>query len=302
MNNSTLPDVIELPSPGIHKDVPFETYLKWPAVSNSKINLARKSLLHYREAPFKEPTKAMRFGTFTHCGVLEPLAIGIRYAVMPAYERDPQNVTQQGKRSTAKTTEYYTVKAEEFMTANAGKEIVEEAEYNRLCAISKRIQNHPVCREWMGRRGESELSMVWYDDETGLPCKARIDFLSELIVDLKTTRDAMQFEKSIATFGYHRQAAHYRNGYATLTGEILPFGLIAVETEAPFPVRAAVLDDEAVSIGEKELREALTAISDAQESGVWKSYEDPKTWTLPGWYAETGPELELIIGGESITV
>lgn len=293
----------ELPSPGIYRGVPFETYLEWPAISNSKITLARKSLLHYREVKFREPTKAMNFGSFCHCGILEPNLLSLRYAVMPRFELDEQNTTKGGQRSTSTATEYVKAKTAEFVAMNSGKQIVTQDEYDNLATIAQRIADHPRCREWMGPGGEAEVSMVWLDDETGLPCKARIDYLREMIVDLKTTRDAMQFPKSIASFGYHRQAAHYRSGYAKLNGgELKQFALVAIETDPPFPVRAAILDEEAIAVGESEVSEALQAIAEANESGVWTSYEDPKAWTLPAWYANAGEEIELVIGGDSLTI
>jgi hypothetical protein len=157
-------------------------------------------------------------------------------------------------------------------------------------------------RAYLTERGEAEVSLLWDDPDTGLRCKARIDFLNSGINDLKSCFDATAFPKSIATYGYHRQAAHYQNGYMILTGEILPFRLIAVEKTQPWGVRAAPLHDEAIDVGRLEVGSALRSIADAYESNEWPCYEDPPSWCLPSYYAGDSEPIELTVGGETITL
>ncbi len=269
--------------PGIYRGIPFEEYLAWPAISNSRINLARRSLLHFREQPAKE-SPALSVGRFIHAGVLEPLTIPLRYAVQPAFEFDSANCTDKGAASTSKATKYYKNKAAEFAAVNAGKEIVEQAEYDNLLGIARSLHASARARSYLSEAGEAEVSLLWADDETGLLLKARIDFLNSAINDLKTCHDALMFSKSIANYGYHRQGAHYQNGYAKLTGEILPFRLIAVEKSAPWGNRSAELDENALSAGRTELRETLAEIAKARASGRFPSYSDPDAWSLPAFY------------------
>lgn len=271
------------PSPGIYRNIPFEEYLAWPALSNSRINLARRSLLHFKEQVSKEnPT--LSFGRFIHAGILEPLTIPMRYAVMPPFEFDEGNTTDKGAPSTSKATKYYKAKAAEFAKVNAGKEIVEQADYDNLLGIARSLAASPRARSYLTEPGEAEVSLLWEDDDTGLLCKARVDFLNSAINDLKTCADAMMFSKSIANYGYHRQGAHYQNGCSKLIGEILPFRLIAIEKTQPWGNRAAELDNKAIEAGRSELRETLLAIKRAKETGRFPSYEDPETWSLPSFY------------------
>ncbi len=291
------------PKPGIYKDVPFQEYLRWEAISNSGINMARKSLRHFKERVIMEPTKALRLGQFLHCGVLEPLLIAMRYVVMPQFENDPENKTASGERSISKTTKYYKLKAHDFAEVNKGKEIVDEVDYKKLLGINRSLLQSANAREYLTDPGDTEVSILWIDDETKLPCKARIDMLNTGINDLKSSADAMAFSKSIANFGYHRQAAHYQAGVAALTGELKPFRLIAVETSAPFPVRAAPLSEDALSVGAAEVRTKLREIAEAYASSKWPCYGDPSEWHLPSWYdGSGGEEIELSVGGESVSI
>jgi exodeoxyribonuclease VIII len=291
----------EAPKPGIYKDVPFATYLAWPCVSNSRINQARRSLLHFKEDQSTEPTKALRLGQFIHCGVLEPLAISMRYAVMPPYQDDPANKTKDGKPSKSRATEFYAMKARLFAEANNGKQIIEQSDYDILLGVSKSLYRSKRAREFLSEPGESEVSVVWNDVETGLLCKARFDLENSCHNDLKTCRDAASFPKSIATYGYHRQAAHYQTGYATITGEVKPFNIIAVETTRPFGVRAAPMNEDAIEVGAEEIAQAMRAIANAYDKDEWPGYDDPSSWCLPSYYG-SGESIELVVDGQTVTI
>lgn len=294
----------DTPPPGIYENIPFAEYISWQAISNSRITLARKSMRHYKHTEFKDTSekKAYKLGSFIHCGILEPLSIIERYAVIPEYENDVANVTQGNERSYSKTTKYVRQKTAEFVNANKGKQFIEKSEYDILLGISKAISADEDAKRYLNGTGKSELSILWNDTETGLLCKARIDYKTSVINDLKTTEDASQgaFERSIANYGYHRQAAHYRNGWEALTGEILPFVIIAVEKSSPFSVMAQPIDAEAIEVGCTEVAEALRNIAEAEQTEQYKSYPKSGKWFLPSWYKL--PEVQLISNGESVTV
>lgn len=289
------------PKPGIYRDVPFAEYLSWPAVSNSGIKLALRSLAHFKARPEIDPTPAMRLGSFLHCGVLEPLAIAQRYAVMPRYEQDAENVTRGGEKSSSTGTVYYKAKAQEFRAANSGKEIVDEADYKTLVGVHRALMQSAKAREYLTERGDAEVSILWHDPETELPCKARIDFLNSGLNDLKSCADAARFSNVIADNGLHRQAAHYQNGYRVLTGETKPFRLIAVESKPPHGVRAAPVHEDAIETGWSEVRRALLSIAEAYRADNWPSYVDPSSWCLPSWYGG-GDAIEIMVDGEIISI
>lgn len=51
------------PDPGIYLDVPFEDYLQWDAISNSKLSLANRSLAHFKAGWNDTESKALRLGS-----------------------------------------------------------------------------------------------------------------------------------------------------------------------------------------------------------------------------------------------
>lgn len=135
--------------------------------------------------------------------------------------------------------------------------------------------------------GASEQSL-WWDDE-GVPCRARIDRLTEVaLVDLKTTVDASPdgFGKSCANYGYDVQHVAYTRAVEAITGQALPFVFIAVEKEAPHFVGLYTLPGDAIDRGSRRWFQALDTYKQCTETGDWPAYGDdirPVTW--PRWAA-----------------
>lgn len=297
-------NIVTAPEPGIYVGIPFAEYLTWDAISNSRINLARRSLLHFREAAPVEQTDALKLGSFVHCGVLEPEAVALRYIVMPAFENYPDNKTRDGKQSRSVSTEWYKAKVDEFRRVNADKEPIEPATYKTLLGINRAIARNARASKWLSEPGDTEVAIVWTDEETGLRCKARLDFKRRDepdVTDLKTSRDAQGFSKAIATYGYHRQGAHYLAGVESCYGTARDFNIIAVEPTPPYGVRSAPLSEDAIETGRSEVRQALRAIADAYSSDEWPGYEDPSSWCLPAYYG-AGEAIEIVVDGQTVTI
>jgi hypothetical protein len=292
------------PDPGIYENVPFETYLSWPCISNSMLQHARKSLRHLQYAlqhGIKEETDAMRFGTLVHAGKLEPLTIQQRYVVRPRFEdrvRKPDGSEYENPRASAA----YRAEVAEWKKTIGDKIEVTSVEYQKMLGVVEALANHERSREYLGGPGPTEVSFVWVDLESGLLCKGRCDKWqpeANRISDLKTAFDPWEFETIIARRRYHRQAAMYIDGLATLTGRIHEFCLVAAESSAPFGVRAAPLDEESILAGREEYSELLGRIAVAKQSGDWDEPTDPDAWRLPSWAM---PRFELSLGGESVSV
>src|SRR5215831_12081579 len=65
-------------------------------------------------------------------------------------------------------------------------------QFDIVRAIAGSIRAHPIASEAF-RGGEAEVTLIWFDPETAVPCKARPDYLPahvRWIVDLKTAASA----------------------------------------------------------------------------------------------------------------
>lgn len=292
------------PEPGIYKNVDFDTYRSWDCINNSSLKHAEKSLAHYRrylDNPPDRTTDAFRFGSFAHGGKLEPMVACQHYVVEPDLTKNILRADGT-EYSNPKATKEYRDRVAAFEAANAGKEVVPQKWFDRFAGMANALDENETARRWLRSDGDAELSIVWDDPVSGLRCKGRIDKLPKhlgIAVDLKTTADASDFERSIAKYGYHRQAAFYCDGLSVLTGRVHGFGIIAVEKDEPFGVRAAPMSGESLAVGRQEYRSLLNKIAAARNSDRWPGYESPEAWNLPNW---ASPKVELLIGGQVINV
>src|SRR6266513_753124 len=78
-------------------------------------------------------------------------------------------------------------------------------------AIAGSIRAHPIASEAF-RGGEAEVTLIWSGPDTGIPCKARPDYLpahGRWLVDLKTAASAnpRAWRDQAYRLGYHARAA-----------------------------------------------------------------------------------------------
>src|SRR3546814_8878287 len=94
--------------------------------------------------------------------------------------------------------------------------------------------------------GESEVTLRWVDEATGLRCKARADRWNRrrrYMADLKTTDDASErgFGRSVVNYGYDITHAHYCEGARACGEPVDKYLIVAQEKKAPY--LAAVYED-----------------------------------------------------------
>jgi hypothetical protein len=236
-----------------------------------------------------------------HFGVLEPEIIDSHFVIIPDFAE--QVLQEKPDCKSPRSTNRYKELVADFQERTTGREILSQVDYDALFGILESISDNGRATEYL-TGGLAEVSIVWDDATTGIRCKARLDKWQReqcRAIDLKTTRDAGDFEKAIGNYDYHRQAAFYADGIATLTGDDHEFGIVAAETAAPFYVRAAPLSHHTIENGRAEYQRLLADIADCRRSDVWPGYENPDEWILPAWRT-TEPLLSLNVNGQTVTI
>lgn len=256
----------------------FRTYRAIRAVNWSSLRAMSVSPLHYRYGLDNEraDTPAMAKGRAVHCAVLEPDRLLVDYTTFDG--------TRRGKWW------------DEFKAVNADKEILTVAEWADVVAIRDAVRAHPVAASYLDW-GDAERTLTWTDEATGLPCKARLDFLNDCVVDLKTSRDIgdHSFSRTTHDLLYHGQAAFYLNGVKAVTGADHPFVFIAVESNPPHDVRVGPLSEDAIYCGGQEAARLLRLVADCTASGTWPgAYPDEDTFDLPSWFYAQGERADTM--------
>jgi exodeoxyribonuclease VIII len=257
----------------IAHNMPSAEYHAHPAVSKSLLDKISKSPLHaraYLDGAREEPTAAMAFGTALHTAVLEAERFDTEYKVF------------EGDRRTKAGKEAY-----EALLAT-GASIISAADYDAITAMTMAIRQHKVAGSLL-MDGHAESSVFWQHPGTRLECKARPDWWRNdgIVVDLKTTDDASPaaFARSVATYRYHVQAAHYMIGT-----QAKRFVFIAVEKKAPHAVAVYELDADTLRMGHTLRERDLDQYASCVEFNTWPGYPaEIQTLALPKW-ATTGSE------------
>lgn len=166
-----------------------------------------------------------------------------------------------------------------------GKHMVTPDTLREITAMAESVASNETAVELL-TGGESEISMYWRNEATGLDLRIRPDYLSQsFISDLKSAADVSDYmiTRAIKNFGYHLSQAMYQDGVKQVTGEWLPFLFIFVEKEAPYICRVIALDDTAASAGWDLYQQNMLKLKQCLDTGIWESLPNNLEFSLPDW-------------------
>lgn len=264
---------------GLVLDMPAEEYHSIDALSATGLKHFARSPWHYRHRVNIEPTRPMFRGTLAHCAVLEPDAMAARYIVVPEdAPRRPTAAQWNAKKpsdDSAKAMQWW----RDFLEAAKGREIVTADEYAITQAQLRAVAAAPDLASIL-RHGVGEASVFWIDEETGVYCKARPDWMNDAhsalwLLDLKSTADESPsgFGRAAARMKYHIQQAHYVAGVKAATGRpVDKFVFGAVTSAAPVLAVPYELTDEIREQAHDEWRELIERFAWCKANDTWPAY------------------------------
>jgi hypothetical protein len=201
-------------------------------------------------------------GVAAHLAVLEP-------------HRQPDSVVL------IEAGDYRSTKAREARDAAraAGKVPLLPYQLDIVQAIAGSVRAHPIASEAF-RGGEAEVTLIWHDADTGIPCKARPDYLpahGRWLVDLKTAASANPRSRRDQAYrlGYHARAAWYLDGAAAALGQLPEeYWFVIVEKEPPYLVSVVSFDHDALVWGRIANRKACERFSVSAAANDWPGYRE----------------------------
>ncbi len=272
---------------GLVRGMPAAQYHADPGVSNTMLKSLADSPAHCYlkhlapNRPRIASTDAQSLGTLGHAFILEPNAVGTRYAVKP---RGMNFSTKAGKAWRDEQT----------------LEIVTSDDADAAGAMVAAFKRVPVLANLLSS-GVSEASVFAVDKATGLRVRCRPDHLHftgpkrAVVLDVKTISELTPstVERAIASYGYHRQQAHYTNVLQSAGIEVEEFVFGFVSSTYPYLAVAYVLDDETAEQGRDEVAELLDKFATCQRAGFWPAFGDGyQPIGLPAW-ARRNNEVEI---------
>jgi hypothetical protein len=148
-------------------------------------------------------------------------------------------------------------------------------------AIAGSIRAHPIAGQAFSD-GLPEVTLTWSDEATGVPCKARVDWLPRhggWLTDLKTavTANPRVWRDQAYRLGYHARAAWYLDGAETAIGRRPEeYWFVVVEKEPPYLVSVMAFDEAALDWGRLINRRACELFRRAADRGDWSGYREPQ--------------------------
>lgn len=266
--------------PGLYPDIWEDIYHRDPAFSQSQAKVLAVSPAKYKwqlDHPEERDTAAFDLGKIAHAKVL---GVGAKVAVIPE-----EYLASNGAATTTKAKDF-------IKTARAGGYVpIKAAQMAEIDAMAKELENHKEAQRLLTTgTGTPELSMWWNDPGTGILCRGRIDWHTEINgvphnVDYKSTNDASPFgfARSCAEFGYHVQGAAYEQALRVLTGaELTVTKLIAQEKKAPYFVAVYDFSEADIFLGLDKWHEALAQLKWCRDNDEWPGYAGGQL-VLPSW-------------------
>lgn len=255
----------------------FEQYRAIDAINFSALKSMKKSPLQFKYDldNGRSDSVGKALGRATHTAVLEPHKFNDEYAIY------------DGKTRRGKDWDL-------FEKENSRKTILKREEAEHCIKIAKVVRANPVAKHYLSK-GKAEHTIEWSDKKTGLKCKARLDFLSEVddkltIVDLKgcSNVQAEIFRVEAGKQGYHRQLGYYQSGIEqTCDGQTADCVIIAVEYKAPHDVAVFKLEEDALFAGFSDCEEFLQKVAVCKTNNDWPGcYQSIQDLVLRKW--ETG--------------
>lgn len=286
------------PVAGFYPNNPFEEYQRIKAVNFSSLKIIHSS--NFKQflynMMFEKPpqTKVMEEGRVIHEYVFEREKFDERYLQVSEdkidfilnhevygslfTEEQKQTIRKKGvnyltSRSTT-TGKLFT----SFME-NTGMSIIDESLKKTCYYINENIYKNKLLNKMMTTEGYSECTVVWIDEYTGIPCKARVDrYANSIVNDLKTSSNISpkKFRYSIKDYYYHMQQSMYATGLIANGHEVRECWIWAAEktglkTVLPYRLKKNSLE---FIVGYDLFRSALGQIVDYIDNDIATGYVD----------------------------
>lgn len=231
--------------PGIYKDLKQEIYNNINALNNSKLWQANKSPAHFKLALdgkiIINNTKALDFGTALHAALLYGDNFLDHVSILNR---------KYDKRNKEDKAEYNAIK---FFADQKNKVLISKQDSKNIKKIIDNIKKNEFANNLLFKdisdNAENELTIVWNDSFFPVLKKGRIDRLltfpnKAVIVDVKSTADASETQKSIEKYGYANQAVHYIEGIKELLNiEEVYFFFVFIDKDTLKPLVVELNDD-----------------------------------------------------------
>lgn len=263
-------------------------------------------LLAWRRDHPRPDTPALRLGRAIHCAALEPDEFVMRWVVAGQCEAATKGGGGCRSGGSLYLDGHWYCRVRGHAPEGAGDvpegiEVIGADEHALTLQCAESVHSFAPAAELL-ETGEAERRIEWTDDESGIACRGRVDWLDRgrgLLADLKSTRRETMRDLvgDAARNGYHGQLAWYHDGL--IAAGLIPAdaprpAIIAVQTVEPYDVVVGRLSQVSLAAGRIWYRDLLRRYSECVAAGWWPGIApEVVEIDLPTWAGGMlGPETE----------
>ena len=232
-----------------------------------------------------EETDALIFGKLAHCMLFEQDEVDKRFLIM-----------DWGTKTRG------TKKYEDAKSANPDKTLITPAEYEKAGKMLACLRNHGLARQIIDG-AYCERPFIWKDEETGLPCKAKIDALKQtpyglVLIDYKTSSSIDDLLRNGQKLQYPIQSAFYCDAVKNKYGvDPVEFVFIIQSNKEGEEDKICVANVEietqeaAKSIMRSYMEIIKTKLDDwnkTNNKNIWAAYPEREYIKYSNWYMMNG--------------
>lgn len=263
---------IECPKPGIYPGIPAHIYHAWPAVSSTLLK-GYAALPSTARTPYV-PGDDANVGSGIHAYTLQGEA-GL-HAECVVLSADCEGTSKSAVAAKAATADKFPGKVLLPHRYGSGKAEDKIPIMDVLKGVDESFRAHPKIGPILDR-AQTELSIVWLDEETQVLCKARLDVWDQGIIwDVKKCRSVDSFRWQIKDLFYEIQAGHYFNGAVAVGLDPVAFGFLPCEAVAPYRVHCGYLDHEKLTSARFEAKRLIGLVKESTLTDNWPNYRIPQ--------------------------
>lgn len=253
----------------------------------------------------REESDSMRLGTLAHIALLEPHAWDRSVVVLP--EDAPKDLRHHRDAKKPSEATLAAIKWwDDFEAEAASRRIITPAERDAAQGMAKAVlfkldriaAIHGGINPFSHPDGVFESSLFWIDENTGVKCRCRPDWMlhggkdgPNFIIDLKSTQSSrpQAFDKSTENYRYDVSAAFYSDGFKAVFGvEPDAYLLVCPEKKAPHITTVRIATPEIIRRGREAYKADLAGIAKCERTGEWPDYgDDFIPMALPSWAKES---------------
>lgn len=276
-------------APGLHHDMDEVAYHAHPALSSTGarrlIRPGCPALFAWERDHPTPPTDAMKFGRAAH---REILGVGAEIAVTDDW------------------SDFRTKKAQEWRdeqeAAGLLPMLASSTKWQQIQGMKAGLERHETYRRLFDpERGDAEVSAFWTDEETGVACRARFDFLPHpvkgrrlIVPDYKKTTDPEPgaFARDAASYGYPMQADWYLRGVRALgLDDDAQFVFVAQADKPPYLASVSYVSGSDLALAHHRNRLALHTFKACTETGQWPGYDEIAALPMPTYWRIESEDL-----------